>query len=309
MAGGNDRVTTNELETVMRSQGLDPTEEKLEDVIDGVYADRNGMIDFRKFLPIMTRETKPKRRDFGLTDEEISEAKEAFSLFDKDGDGSITMYELGTVMRSLGALLLLHLRPFVLVLRSTLLGQNPTENELIDMINEVDADGNGVIDFPEFLTMMERKMRDSDSDEEIKEAFKVFDKDGNGYISPAELRYVMASIGTLLLIHLRPLVLVLDSPLRIGEKLTDQEVDEMIREADSDGDGQINYDGVHCLLFHAHTCHPEWYLFELQPRVRQGVYCSCSACTFLLIFINVDDAGQVMITRIPDWRLVQVADV
>lgn len=51
----------------------------------------------------------------------ISEFKEAFSLFDKDGDGTITTKELGTVMRSLG--------------------QNPTEAELQDMINEVDADG------------------------------------------------------------------------------------------------------------------------------------------------------------------------
>jgi len=75
------------------------------------------------------------------------------------------------------------------------LGQNPTEAELQDMINEVDADGNGTIDFPEFLTMMARKMRDTDSEEEIKEAFKVFDKDGNGFISAAELRHVMTSLG------------------------------------------------------------------------------------------------------------------
>lgn len=53
------------------------------------------------------------------------------------------------------------------------------------MVNEVDADGNGTIDFPEFLTMMARKMKDTDSAEEIKEAFKVFDKDGNGFISAA----------------------------------------------------------------------------------------------------------------------------
>uniref|UniRef100_A0A3P9BM97 Calmodulin n=2 Tax=Haplochromini TaxID=319058 RepID=A0A3P9BM97_9CICH len=110
-----------------------------------------------------------------LTEEQIAEFKEAFSLFDKDGDGTITTKELGTVMRSLG--------------------QNPTEAELQDMINEVDADGNGTIDFPEFLTMMARKMKDTDSEEEIREAFRVFDKDGNGYISAAELRHVMTNLG------------------------------------------------------------------------------------------------------------------
>jgi calmodulin len=81
------------------------------------------------------------------------------------------------------------------VMRS--LGQNPTEAELRDMINEVDADGNGSIDFPEFLTMMARKMKDTDSEEEIREAFKVFDKNGDGKISAAELRHVMTSIGIL----------------------------------------------------------------------------------------------------------------
>lgn len=110
------------------------------------------------------------------------------------------------------------------------LGQNPTEAELQDMVNEIDADGDGTIDFPEFLTMMARKMKDTDSEEEIKEAFRVFDKDGNGFISAAELRhvYVMPSLTS--------------SMTNLGEKLSDQEVEEMIREADTDGDGQINYD-------------------------------------------------------------------
>lgn len=62
-------------------------------------------------------------------------------------------------------------------------------------------------------------MKDTDSEEEIREAFKVFDRDNNGFISAAELRHVMTSI---------------------GEKLTDDEVDEMIREADQDGDGRID---------------------------------------------------------------------
>ena len=138
-----------------------------------------------------------------MSEEQIAEFKEAFGLFDKDGDGTITSDELGTVMRSLG--------------------QNPTDEELQDMINEVDADGNGTIDFGEFLSMMAKKMKDTDSEEEIKEAFKVFDKDNNGFISAAELKSVMANL---------------------GEKLSDEEIDEMIREADQDGDLQVNYEGT-----------------------------------------------------------------
>lgn len=136
-----------------------------------------------------------------LTDDEIAELQEAFAMFDKNGDGTISSAELGTVMRSLG--------------------QNPTESELMDMINEVDVDGNGIIDFREFLNMMAKKMKDTDSEEELREAFRVFDKDGNGHISAIELRTVMTTL---------------------GEKLTDEEVDEMIHEADLDGDGQVNYE-------------------------------------------------------------------
>ncbi|KAF3824489.1 hypothetical protein GH733_008774 [Mirounga leonina] len=71
------------------------------------------------------------------------------------------------------------------------LGQNPTEAEWQDMINEVDADRKGTVGFPEFLTVMARKMKDTDSEEEIHEAFRVFDKDGNAYVSAAELRHLV----------------------------------------------------------------------------------------------------------------------
>ena len=70
--------------------------------------------------------------------------------------------------------------------------------------------------------MMAKKMKSTDTEDEMKEAFKVFDKDGDGFISAAELRHVMANL---------------------GEKLTDDEVEEMIREADLDGDGKVDYPG------------------------------------------------------------------
>ena len=77
-----------------------------------------------------------------MTEEQIAEFKEAFTLFDKDGDDTITTKELGTVMQSLG--------------------QNPTEAELQDMINVVDADGNGTIDFPRRISNHDGKEDERD---------------------------------------------------------------------------------------------------------------------------------------------------
>jgi Ca2+-binding EF-hand superfamily protein len=87
--------------------------------------------------------------------------------------------------------------------------------------HKASIDGGGSIDFPEFLSLMARKMKDTDTEEELVEAFKVFDKDGSGFINTAEIRHIMTNL---------------------GEKLSDEEVDEMVREADVDGDGQVNYE-------------------------------------------------------------------
>ena len=73
-----------------------------------------------------------------LTPQELEDYEDAFRVFDKDGDGSITVVELGEVMRKLN--------------------MNPTDAELTDMVNEVDTDGNGDIDLPEFISLMARKM-------------------------------------------------------------------------------------------------------------------------------------------------------
>ena len=133
-----------------------------------------------------------------LSEDQIAEYKEAYRLFDRDGDGSITTKELRTVMRSLG--------------------HSSTEAELQDMVNKVDINGNGKIEFHEFLTMMSRKTKERSLEDELKEVFRVFDRDGNGYISASDLKNVM---------------------MNLGEELSDEEVTELINKADTDGDGQI----------------------------------------------------------------------
>ena len=64
-----------------------------------------------------------------------------------------------------------------------------------DMVNEVDKDGTGSIDFPEFLTMMSLKINEENAEEELREAFQVFDGDGNGYIDRRELGLMMRFMG------------------------------------------------------------------------------------------------------------------
>ncbi|VDL80612.1 unnamed protein product [Nippostrongylus brasiliensis] len=71
-----------------------------------------------------------------LTEQEIEEFKEAFLLFDKDRNGTMSTKELGIAMRALG--------------------QNPTEQQMLEIINDVDIDGNGQVEFPEFCVMMKR---------------------------------------------------------------------------------------------------------------------------------------------------------
>lgn len=135
-----------------------------------------------------------------LTQDQLDELREAFAIYDIDGDGQITTRELGSVMRALG--------------------HNPTEAEVLSFINQIDTNQSGTIDFQEFSKLMSTKMKEIDTEEDIIDAFKVFDMEGKGFITAHELRHVMTNL---------------------GEKLTDEEVDEMIREADFDGDGVINY--------------------------------------------------------------------
>ena len=136
-----------------------------------------------------------------ITEDKMNEFKEAFNIFDKDRDGYITAKELGDLIRNLG--------------------QTPSEAELQNMINEVDINNNGAIDFKEFLDIMLKKLKDFESEEELIEAFKIFDKDGNGLIGSEELLNVMVTL---------------------GETSNIKEIEDLIKEVDLDRDGLINYE-------------------------------------------------------------------
>ncbi|KAK0737756.1 hypothetical protein B0T18DRAFT_233863 [Schizothecium vesticola] len=136
----------------------------------------------------------------GLTPDQVEQFRQVFDVFDKDHTGDITASELGAVMKELGL--------------------NPSDAELEDLVNEADLNKDGVICFDEFLNLMSQTVKETDTEQELVNAFRVFDKDNSGTISTEELRNVLRSL---------------------GENLTDAELDEMIKLADKNGDGHIDY--------------------------------------------------------------------
>ncbi|WAR16960.1 CALM-like protein [Mya arenaria] len=148
---------------------------------------------------------KPKQEDGETTmDKEI---RELFRLFDTNNDRSISLQELGKAMR--------------------FLGMSPSEQEITDAMSALDTNENGRIEFQEFYKFMQAertKLNEADftnNQDTVRSAFRTFDKDGNGYIDEQELRIAMK---------------------KLGEALTDKELDDMMKEADVDEDGKINYE-------------------------------------------------------------------
>ena len=136
-----------------------------------------------------------------LSEEEFLELKNAFELYEKNSaDGKVDTQELGKLLRSLG--------------------QNPGEDELDSMIRELHIDGQGTMEFPDFLKMMSKRMKDKDSDQELREAFRVFDEEGTGFVSASDLSYILVNL--------------------LGEK--EEEVKGMMKEVRVTKDGQINYE-------------------------------------------------------------------
>lgn len=141
-----------------------------------------------------------------LTEDQQQEIKEAFDLFDTDGSGTIDAKELKVAMRALGF--------------------EPRRDELRDLLTEAagaavegaGGDEIAVITFPQFLQLMTKKMSERDTREEMLKAFRLFDDDETGKISFKNLKRVA---------------------MELGENMTDAELQEMIDEADRDGDGEV----------------------------------------------------------------------
>jgi Ca2+-binding EF-hand superfamily protein len=109
------------------------------------------------------------------------------------------------------------------------LGQNPTDDELKEMISSVDVNGDNEIDFNEFLSLMKSRISelDADPDKELRDAFDVFDSDRSGFIDRKELKKLMK---------------------KLGQALSDEELDAMMEEVDANGDGEISFDEFKALM-------------------------------------------------------------
>ena len=136
-----------------------------------------------------------------ITDEQRKDLQDIFDQFDKDKDGKISGKELANAMISMG--------------------QNPTDDEINEMMREVDLNQDGKIDFDEFMILMTKSSPETQAEEEVINAFRVFDKEGNGLIASSELKHIM---------------------MTIGDKMSEEEAEEMVNEADIDEDGMINYE-------------------------------------------------------------------
>merc|ERR1711998_1833 len=134
-----------------------------------------------------------------LTDEQKSELREAFDLFDTDGSGAVDSAELYTAMKALGF--------------------ESKKEEITKMVKEMDKDGDATVDFEEFCIMLAEKMNQKDGKEEMMKGFKLFDDDKTGKISFKNFQRVAKEL---------------------GENLSEAELKEILAEADTDGDGEIN---------------------------------------------------------------------
>ncbi|KAM7402263.1 hypothetical protein PAMP_017517 [Pampus punctatissimus] len=153
--------------------------------------------------PTLQQQWEENRRPVSkLTQEQVTEYKGVFEMFDEEGNGDVKTQELERLM--------------------SLMGINPTKRELSQMDKDVDKDGKGIFNCDSFLDLMALyHERTKNQDTELRAAFKVFDKEAKGYIDWNTLKYVL---------------------MNAGEPLNEIEAEQMMKEADKDRDGTIDYE-------------------------------------------------------------------
>ena len=129
------------------------------------------------------------------------EYKSIFDLYDSNKDGSVNSAELANILKSIDI--------------------NASDEEIKEIIEEIDLEGNNEVNFENFVSIVNRREKDVDSEEEVLKAFKLFDKEGNGLININELKNIM---------------------LTVGKNISEVELNDMLKEADIDMDGFINYE-------------------------------------------------------------------
>ncbi|KAI3684970.1 hypothetical protein L6452_34200 [Arctium lappa] len=135
--------------------------------------------------------------------DQLNQLRDIFNRFDMDSDGSLTHLELAALLRSLGL--------------------KPSGDQIYMLFNHMDSNGNGAVEFDELVKAMSPDMMTEQiliNQKQLLEVFRSFDRDGNGFITLAELAGSMA---------------------KMGQPLTYRELTEMIEEADTDGDGVISF--------------------------------------------------------------------
>jgi len=155
----------------------------------------------------MAPKSPTKQDTKGLSHEQHEEIKEAFDLFDVDHSGSIDYRELKAAMKALGV--------------------KVDKAELRKMITDVDADGSGSVELPEFITMMTAKMSDSDSREEIEKVFYMFDTDKKGKIEFKDFKRICKEL---------------------GENMTEDQMASMFEHADGGSKGFVSFDDFFKLM-------------------------------------------------------------
>ena len=145
----------------------------------------------------------------GLTEDEVLEIKEAFDLFDSDKSGEIDTSELKQALNNLGI--------------------DAKNQTLQNMINDIDKNASGTIDFDEFIEMMTAKMSDKDTREDLEKVFRLFigDDDKADKIELKHLRRVAKEL---------------------NENMSDDELQEMINRADTDNDGKVSFEEFYAIM-------------------------------------------------------------